>query len=196
METVATGRWRPENIVDLFQRALANGIAMLVLPVAHRTVDGRKPLRRVAEDERCFRSPRVRIAVSKAAARDQRSHLGKLVDDALVRVAFLAVWLDDDGPAKEREILAERAVFEHVVCHWQAVLQPNLVVVVAMRRRGVHEPCAGFRRYVVAVEERDVKVPLPVVGMAPEGMRAGDCGKLRDIDIHKTSVHRCLQPCL
>ena len=196
METVATRRRRPADIVDLRQRAFAYGLAMLVLSVTHGAVDGRKPLRRVAKDERRLRSPGVRIAVDKATARDQRTHFGKLVDDAPVRVAFLAVRLDDDGAAEEREILAERAVFKHVVCHRQAMLQPDLVVVIAMRRRGVHKPGASLRRYVVAIQERYVKVPFPVVCMAPEGMRTGDGGEFRDIDIRETPVHRGVQPSL
>ena len=49
------------------------------------------------------------------APRQEPADLRELVDDGLVGVTLLAVLLQDAGAAEEWQILAERAVFQHVV---------------------------------------------------------------------------------
>ncbi len=57
----------------------------------------------------------MRIAVLDLAARQQPADLGQFVDHGLVGVAFFAVGFENGGATKQRQIIAETAVFHDVV---------------------------------------------------------------------------------
>ncbi len=115
VQTVAALFGHPVDVVDLGQGAFTDGLAECVLPVTNGPVDRGKPLRRVAVDDRSLGAPGMRIAVLDLAARQQPADLDQLVDNGRVGVAFLAVGFEDLLAAKERQIGAERPVFDHVI---------------------------------------------------------------------------------
>ena len=58
-----------------------------------RLIHRDEPLRRVAEDDRLLRAPRVRILMLQAAARDDVAGFGQRLDDGIIGVALVAVLL-------------------------------------------------------------------------------------------------------
>ncbi len=143
VQTVAAGLRPPFHLlIDRVQGTLTDGRAHLVLPVAHGLIDRRKPLRRVAIDDRCFRAPRMRVGVLDLAARQQPANLDQLVDDGLVRVAFLALAVQDVGAAEERQVGTEAAIIHDVIGDdllQHAQITVKLVFLHTVRGRAVHK---------------------------------------------------------
>ncbi len=83
---LARGR-HPARLADGAQRRLAQARSA----PGDRLVHGDEPLRRVAEDDRLLRPPRMRVLMLELAARDQRARRDQRVDDGLVGVALLAL---------------------------------------------------------------------------------------------------------
>ena len=69
-----------------------------------------EPLRRVAEDHRLLRAPRMRILVLQPPARDQRVGGGQRLDHRLVGVALLALVGEHALAGEARRVIGERAV--------------------------------------------------------------------------------------
>ncbi len=71
------------------ERAMAQRVAVLRLAalVGDRLVHGDEPLRRVAEDHRLLRAPRMRILMLQPSARDDHARFQRL-DHGLVGVAL------------------------------------------------------------------------------------------------------------
>ena len=126
-----------------------------------------KPLRRVAEDDRLLRAPRMRVLVLQAPAGEQRVALDQFVDHRLVGIALLAVIIDDASrPAlairseawrifcvvagvvhRERQARVDAALFQ-----FGDSIHPRIEVLAAMAWRGVHEAGAGVVGDVVSGE--------------------------------------------
>src|SRR5690606_17674537 len=83
------------RLVDGLESVLADRGLALLPGNRDRLVDGDEPLRRVAKDHRRLGAPRVRIGVLEPPARDQCPGLDQLLDHSLVRVAELALVVDD-----------------------------------------------------------------------------------------------------
>ncbi len=92
-DAVLAGRRHPARHLDRPERAMraTYPLAALSMGLIHRD----EPLRRVAEDDRLLRTPRVRILMLEAAARDDVAGFGQSLDHGLVGVALLALVIDD-----------------------------------------------------------------------------------------------------
>ncbi len=132
-----------------------------------RLVHRDEPLRRVAEDHRLLRAPGVRILMLEPAARDDDAGLGQRLDHGLVGVALLALVVDDALAGEARRLLGERAVLVDGVGDRRVdaarferarVRGPDVEVLAAVARRGVHEAGAGVVGDVIAGEQRNVEV--------------------------------------
>src|SRR5437016_3202163 len=82
------------------QRAPAQRVAIRL--IGDRLVHGDEPLRRVAEDHRPLRAPRMRVLVLQPAACEQHAGLDQRLDDGFVGVALLALVGDDAFARKTR----------------------------------------------------------------------------------------------
>ena len=156
------------RVVD---RVRARGERSVVPSLRGPVVHMDEPLRRVAEDDRLLRAPRMRILVLQPSAREQHVALDQRVDDRLVGVALLAVVVDDARrPAlavrpEARRILGEEAGIVDGEgdrrCRCRAArssgagIHPGVKVLAAMTGRGVHEARAGIVGDMVAGEHRD-----------------------------------------
>ena len=160
MQAVAArARREGHQFVGGAQGALADGRAVSVEPVAHGAVDGGEPLRAVEPDDGRLRAPGMGVRDGDAGPGEQRAHLHQLVDDGAVGAAGLAVGLHDRLAPEEGEVRSEGPVALDVVGHRQAVAAADLVVVLAVRGRGVDEAGARVVGDVIAGEEGDVVVP-------------------------------------
>src|SRR6185437_12379341 len=100
--------WRhPTGDLDRLQRPDAQRVTGLVDALIHRD----EPLRRVAEDNRLFRAPAVRVLVFEPAARDDHARVDECFDDRLVGVTLLALVIDNAPAGKAGRGFGERAVF-------------------------------------------------------------------------------------
>ena len=157
-ETVAACRREELGVGDGLHREFAQRLAGM-----HRLVHRDKPLRRGAADDRCLGAPGVGIADRRDAAGEEVAALGEEADDFVVRLARLAALLagrDDDVEALER--------FGHIVriatigiddladlLRRVAGGEPDVEVILAVRRRGVYEAGAGVVGDVITGEHRD-----------------------------------------
>ena len=125
-------------------------------------VHGDEPLRRVAEDDRLLRAPRMRILVLEAAARDQHAGVDQRLDHRLVGVALLALVVDDALAREAGRGLGEGAVLVDGVGDGGVdaarferglVFHPDVEVLAAVAGRGVHEAGAGVVGDVLAGEQ-------------------------------------------
>jgi hypothetical protein len=74
-----------------------------------------EPMRRIAEDHRLFRSPRMRVLVLESPARDQHAGIDQGIDDRLVGVALVALVGQYALAGEARRLLGEAAVGIHRV---------------------------------------------------------------------------------
>ncbi|MPL90964.1 hypothetical protein SDC9_37023 [bioreactor metagenome] len=172
MQAVAAGgRGELHQLLDRAQGAGADGVAIGAHAVVEFVVDRGKPLRRVAIDHRRLRAPGMRVGVLDLALRQQRARPGELLDVRHVRRAFLAVLVQDRLAAEDRQVGAIGAVGLDIVGHRQLELHAKLIVVVAVRGRGVDKAGAGVLGDVIAGQHRHVIIPLalrlfePGIGM-------------------------------
>ena len=138
-----------------------------------------EPLRRVAEDHRLFRAPRMRILVLEPGAGDQHAGIDQGLDDRLVGVALLALVGEHALAGKSRRLLGQAAIGIHRVGDGGGdaarrelgrVRGPDLEVVAAVARGGMYEAGSGIVADMVAGEQRHRKI---VVAAKPfERMRA------------------------
>ena len=175
VQPVAAARRVKRRLVYRLQRFAAQAFRALL--VAH----GNEPLRRVAEDQRRFRPPGMRILVLKPAARGQCTAFDQQIDDARIGVAFLAVLVVDPLTGKQRDIVVILAPLADGMRHFgqpdlgkqRAVLYEGVVIVRAVPRRRMHEAGARFVGNVIARQHRYIVVPESVAtGQAAQGMRA------------------------
>ena len=173
---------------------MTDRLAIGVLAVPDLAVDRGEPLRRVAEDQRGFRPPAMRVAVFHAAARQERPDLDQFVDDGCVGVALFAIRLEDQRAAEKRQIGPERAVFQHVIGHRQPVLDADLIVVIAMAGRGMHEPGSRLVSHMITREQRDIEIPLAIGAIGPtQRVRTGQRAKLIRRHIAQPAIHAFIQ---
>ena len=112
----------------------------------------------------------MRVAVLDLAARQQAADLDQLVDDGAIGVALLAVRLEDRLAAKERQIVAETAVFHDVVgddLRQHAEITIQLVFLQTVRRRAVHKAGALVRGHEIRRTEIAQIVPFAVGSFGP-----------------------------
>ena len=157
---------------------MAQGVALFIDVLVHRN----EPLRRVAEDDRLFRAPRMRILMLKAAARDDVAGFRQSRDDGVIGVALLALVVDDALALEAGRGCGQRAVLIDGVGNDRADAArfqcgaaggPDLEVLAAMPRRGVDEAGAGVVGDVIAGKQRH----LEVVAFAVQGMFTDHAGK-------------------
>ena len=122
------------------------------------------------------------------AARDDVAGVGQRLDDGLVGVALLALVVDDALALEAGRVRGERAVLVDGVGDRRIdaarferarVRGPDLEVLAAVARRGVHEAGAGVVGDVIAGEERHVEVvaPLLLSGCAQTMPAENRCGQ-------------------
>ncbi len=85
------------------------------------------------------------ILVAQLALGEERARLRERLDDGAVGVAFLAVLGDDALAGEERHLGIKGAILAHRARHFEIVLAPELVVVLAMPRGDMHEARARLR---------------------------------------------------
>ena len=121
-----------------------------------------EPLRRVAEDHRLLRAPRMRILMLQPPARQQHAGLDQRLDHRLVGVALFALVVDDAFAGEAGRLIGEGAVFVDGVgdrgvdaARFQLarIRGPDVEVFAAMAGRGVHEAGAGIVGDVIAFEQ-------------------------------------------
>ncbi len=172
MQTVAA-RLRRElhQVLDGFQRAFPDRLAVLVLAVTNLAVDRGEPLRCVAEDHRRLGTPGMRVAVLDLAARHQPADLDQLVDDGLVGVALTALAVQDVLAAEEGQVGTEAAIVHHVVGDdliEHAEIPVKLVFLHPVRGGAVDEPGA----FLVGDEGRGAEIARRVpFAVRPFGTR-------------------------
>ena len=168
---------RPARLADGAQRRLAQARGA----AGDRLVHGDEPLRRVAEDDRLLRPPRMRVLVLELAARDQRARRDQRVDDRLVGVAWLALVGEHALAGEARRLVGEGAVLVDGVGdarvdmarrEFAPARHPQLEVLAAVAGRGVDEARAGVVGDVIAGEEGDIEV----IAAARERVRASEQG--------------------
>ena len=153
IQTVTAGLRPPlHQLVDRVQGTFTDGLTHLVLPVADLAVHGCKPLRRVAEHDRRFRPPRMRVRVRHAATRDDATSLDQLGNHGVVGFAFLALAIKDLQARKERHVRQEFRFLVHIVGHQiqPTELLKKLIIVSTMGWSCVHEPGPGIVGNVIA----------------------------------------------
>ena len=170
MQAVAARFRHPIDLVDASQCAFADGLAVLVQPVADNLVDRGKPLRRVAVDHRRLGAPAMRVAVLDLATRQQPADLNQLVDDRAVGVALFAVRLEDCLAAKERQIIAETPVFHDVIgddLRQHAQIAIKLIFFEAVGRCAMHKARTLIRGHEIRRPEIAQIVPFAVGSFGP-----------------------------
>ena len=164
-EAVAASGREEFGIGDGLHRQFAQRLAGV-----DRFVHCDKPLRRGAADDGGFRAPGVGIADRRDAAREQVAALGEQADHFVIRLARLAALLargDDDIETLERlghivRIATIRIDDLADLLRRVAGSDPDLEVILAVGRRGVHEAgtsvvgdmLAGKHRHRVLEERR------------------------------------------
>ena len=142
-----------------------------------------EPLRRVAEDHRLLGAPRMRILMLEPAARDDVAGLDQRLDHGVVGVALLALVVDHALAGEARRMRGQRAVLvdgvrdggvDPVALRAPRAGGPDLEVLAAMARRGVHEAGAGIVGDVIAGEQRHGEV----IAERAERMRAAKIGEI------------------
>jgi hypothetical protein len=192
---LARDRRELDQLVDRGQRAFADRLAMRVLAILQVHVDGREPLRAVQADDGRLGAPGMRVGDRDALAGQQLAHLNQLVDHHLVGVPRFAVLADYPLAAEEGQVGAERRVVEDVVRHLEAVLAPDLVVIVAVAGGRVDEARARVVGDMVTREQPHVEVPLAIgLFRAAQGMGAAERGKLVGRHVAQAAVHGMIQP--
>ncbi len=96
----------PARDFDRFERAMAQRVAISRDVLVHRD----EPLRRIAEDDRLLRAPRMRILMLEPAARDQHAGVDQRLDHRLVGVALLALVGEHAFAGEARRLLGEAAI--------------------------------------------------------------------------------------
>ena len=155
-------RWRRpcHKMVDGIQRPLTNCIAICTHAVIQRLVDGHKPLRGVAVDQRRFRAPRMGVGMLELALGKQSARSRQRLDIADVGRTFFAFRRKDRLAAEQGQVGAVRPVSFDVIGHGQAKLDAHLIVVVTMAGGRMHKPRARIIGHMVAGQKGNVKVPL------------------------------------
>src|SRR5450759_5249379 len=150
----------PAGDFDGVQRAGTQSVAALRDVFIHRD----EPLRRIAEDDRLFRTPGVRVLMLEATGRDQHSGLFERLDDRYVGVSLLALVVDDALAREAWRLFGEGAIFidgvrdgriDAACFQVSAVGGPDIKVFATVTRRGVHEACTSVSRYMFAGKERN-----------------------------------------
>ena len=162
-DAVAALRRDPAGLVNGLQRLLAQPVRL------HRD----EPLRRVAEDQRRLRAPRMRVGMHQRAARQETAGFLDRLGDRLVGVTRLPVGAVDGAAGEQRHARQIDAVRSHRVGHRQAVGLAQFPVIGPVPRRDVHETGAGIGGDKIGREQWHVEiVALPVEGVARD--RAGE----------------------
>ena len=130
----------------------AQGRGVFVLLVFHAD----EPLRRGAEDDRRLVAPAVRVAVLDFLGFEQSTAAFEFLQHQ--RVGFPDRLAGQFADRQRRRIAEETAVVADRVIHRQAVFLADVVVVHAVRRRGMHQAGAGFGRDVRAADDGHVAV--------------------------------------
>ena len=108
----------------------------------------------------------MRILMLEAAARDQHAGFDQRLDHRLVGVALLALVGEHTLAGKTRRLRGERAVFvdgignggvDALRSKHPRIRRPDIEVLAAMARRGMHEAGAGIVGDMIAVEQRNDK---------------------------------------
>ena len=106
VDAVLALRRHPARDFDRFESAMAQCVALARDVLVHRD----EPLRRVAEDHRLLRAPRMRILMLEPAARDQHAGIDQCLDHSLVGVALLALVREHALAGKSRRLVGKAAV--------------------------------------------------------------------------------------
>ncbi|MGX0965828.1 hypothetical protein AB7M63_006277 [Bradyrhizobium japonicum] len=178
VDAVLARRRHPLRDRDRVQRAGAQRVALLRMAViADVLVHRDEPLRRVAEDHRLLRAPRMRILVLEAAAREQLAAFDQRLDHGLVGIALLALVVEHALAGEAGGLCGVGAVLVDGVgdrgrdaarIELAGVGRPDVEVLAAVARRGVHEAGAGVVGDMLAGEQRHdelVTAAEPAQGM-------------------------------
>ncbi len=146
------------------RRFAPDAVGDRVYSAGDRLVHGDEPLRRVAEDDRLLRPPRMRVLVLEPAARDQRARRDQRVDDGLVGVAWLALVGEHAFAGEARRLVGEGAVLidrvgdtriDVTLGKQPPARHPQLEVLATVAGRGVDEAGASVVGDVIAGEQGD-----------------------------------------
>src|SRR5262249_53222865 len=162
-DAVLALRGNPAGHLDRRQRPMAQRVATTLDVLVH----GDEPLRRVAEDHRLLRAPRMRILMFEATARDQHAARGQGFDYPLFDLRLLAGFGQNPLCGKTWRLLGEAAVGVDSVRYVRIdtgrgklgrIGGPNIKVVATVPRRGMDKPGAGVFGDVIAGKKRYCKV--------------------------------------
>src|SRR5262249_602580 len=145
----------PAGGCDRGERASAQGVAAPRNVAVHRD----EPLRRVAENDGLLRAPGVRILVLEPAAGDEHARLAQGGDSRVIRITLLSLPGEHALAGKSRRLCRESAVgvdrerdcgVDAARPELRLVRGPDLEVLAAVARRGMHEPGSGIVADVLA----------------------------------------------
>ena len=109
-----------------------------------------EPLRRVAVDQRCFRTPGMRIGMHKLADPYDPAMLGHDLGDPLVVTQHVK-------PGEDRQVRHQLAVFGNRVWQWNAMFEVcEFVILHTMSRRDVDKACSLIGGHIVGEKHRHV----------------------------------------
>ena len=116
----------------------------------------------------------MRVRDGDAAAGQQAANLNQLVDHGLIGLTRLAVFFDDAKPCKEGQISAETAVIQNIIGHLKPMLEADLIVIIPVTWRGMHETRARIIGDMVACKKFDLKIPFAIRALSPIQRVMGD----------------------
>ena len=134
-------------------------------------IHGDEPLRRRAENHGLLGPPAMRIAMRELTRRGERPR-------CLHRRINGCMRLEDMQALKPRRVMGEGAVIIHGFRDRQVMCAAQIEVILAMARRDMHEPCAGFGGDEIAGQQRHIEF----IAMPAQRMRGQRAGKLRTLD--------------
>ena len=155
------------------ERAMAQRVTGLEIAVVAEDVAVHRdePLRRVAEDHRLLRTPRMRVLMLQPPARDQHAVVAQHLDHSLVCVTLLALVGEDALAGEARCLIGERAVFvdrvgdrciDAALFKFARICSPYIEVLAPVSGCGVHEAGTSIVGHMITGEQRnDEIVALP-----------------------------------
>ena len=197
MQAVAARFRGPVHVVDLGQRTFPDRRPVLILPITHRLINRRKPLRRVAIDHRCFGAPGMRVGVFDLATGEQAAHFHQLVDHSGVGFALAALAGQDVFAPKERQIIPEAAIVQDVIGDdllQHAEITVEFVFLHPVRRRAVDKAGAFVSSDKIRRPEITQVVPfaIPAFGSGERVLELHTF-EVRRRHIPHTGKHRLFQ---
>ena len=163
VNSVAAGFGIPCHIVNRGQRLVANP------GFFHRD----EPLRRVAENQRCFRAPAMRVLVTQFPLGKQSAGLHQRPDYSAVGRPVLALVIKHPRTGKHRHIIVIDTRLIHGEGHIKPVFHAQFKIVLTMAGRNMNQTGAGFIGHKITGQQWHVKIIALFGQRVFAGQRAG-----------------------